>query len=151
MGQSDERVTHETGSRRSLKVRAEQEAQRFERAMAYCREHFRTARLEDTATHVGLSPFHFCRWFSRMAGRTFKTVLTEMQMEHARALLLDGVRLPEVAQRCGFAHQSHLASRFYMSHGLTPSRWLRRKRRDGADADVRPPLGEVQAKARAAA
>ena len=104
--------------------------------MKYCRANFATARLEDVAEHVGLSPFHFHRWFSVMAGRTFKTVMTEMQLEHARAMLLGGTPISRVAERCGFAHQSHFTSRFSMYHGNSPGRWLRAQ--NGAAAQRRP-------------
>src|SRR5688500_13394214 len=106
-----------------------EEAERFERALVYLREHFRTADLKDIAEHVGLSPFHFHRRFTLWAGRTPKTLLTELQMEHARALLLAGVRCPEVAERIGLAHASHLTHRFKLNHGGdTPTRWLKRQR-----------------------
>jgi AraC-like DNA-binding protein len=137
-------------ARENARRSAEQEAERFERAMAYCRENFRTAHLADAAAHVGMSVFHFCRWFGMMAGRSFKTVITEMQIEHARALLLAGVRAPEVATRCGFAHQSHMTQRFGMTQGLTPMRWLRAAQRSGS-AEVPPPLGKPPPQPRAEA
>src|SRR5687767_4303103 len=52
----------------SGRMSAEEDAARLERAMEYCRAHFRTAGLNDVAAHMGLSPFHFHRWFSRVAG-----------------------------------------------------------------------------------
>ena len=86
------------------------------------------------AQAVGISPFHFHRRFTQWAGRTPKAVMTEMQIEHAKALMLEGkVELPEVAKRCGFAHQSHFTSRFKLLVGQTPSRWLRARQVEALD------------------
>ena len=126
-----------------------EEAERFTRALAYLREHFRTATLKDVAHHVGLSPFYFHRRFALWAGRTPKAIMVELQIEHAKTLLLAGVRLPDVARACGFAHQSHLTHRFKLScAGDTPGRWLKKQPRS-----ARPPvpLDAEPAQARAAA
>ena len=129
-------------------VSAEEE-QRFGRAMAYLREHFRTASLKDVADHVGLSPFHFHRRFALWAGRTPKAVMVEFQIEHAKTLILAGERLPDVARGCGFTSQSHLTHRFKLAcAGDTPGRWLKKQ-----PPSARPPvaLDPDIARARAAA
>ena len=103
--------------------------------MAYMRKHFRKATLVDVAADAGVSPFHFHRRFTLWAGRTPKQVMTEMQIEHAKALLLEGkLDLPAVAKRCGFSHQSHFTSRFKLFVGQTPSRWLRARQVEALDA-----------------
>lgn len=113
---------------------SEHEAELFERAMTYLRKNFRTATLVDVAQAVGLSPFHFHRRFTLWAGRTPKTILTELQIEHAKALLLEGVAMPKVARQSGFAHQSHFTSRFHLMVGQTPGRWLRARKIEALDA-----------------
>ncbi len=134
-----------------------EEAERFERALIYLREHFRTAELKDIAEHVGYSPFHFHRRFALWAGTTPKALRTEMQIEHAKTLLLRGdVPLPTIAHQCGFAHQSHLTHRFKLScTGDTPGRWLKRQRAAGVTppptAAAPIPLDPELALARAAA
>jgi len=109
----------------------------LDRAMAYIVEHFsKPPRLVEVAAAAGLSPFHLHREFRRHFGETPKEVMTRLQIERAKGLMLRGVPLAEVAGRCGFGHQSHLTLRFKMKTGLTPSRWL--KREQGVTAQPPP-------------
>ncbi len=113
---------------------SDDEVERFKLALRYIRKNFRTAGLHDIAAHVGYSLFHFHRRFTLWAGRTPKSIVTELQINLACKLLLAGkASLPEIAQRCGFAHQSHLTSRFRLCMGDAPLRWLRRQRRAGSE------------------
>lgn len=80
--------------------------------------------LPDVARAVHLSPFHFHRRFSNLVGITPKHLLFDIQIDHAKRLLLEAtVELADIAKRCGFAHQSHFTSRFKQATGLTPTRW----------------------------
>jgi len=49
----------------------------------------RRPTLEETAAHVGLSPFHFQRLFRRWAGTSPKRFLQYLTAEHAKACLRD--------------------------------------------------------------
>jgi len=62
--------------------------QRVERALSYLEAH-RTEQptLEDVASHVELSPFHFQRLFSRWVGISPKRFLQFLTIKHARACL----------------------------------------------------------------
>ena len=120
---------------RAVRPVSAEEAARYERAMAYMRKHFRTATLVDLGEAVGVSPFHFHRRFTQWAGRTPKQVMTEMQIEHAKALMLEGkLDLPAVAKRCGFSSQGHLGYRFRMLVGQSPARWRRARQVEALDA-----------------
>ena len=102
---------------------------RLSRAMNYIKAHFaKHPRLEEIAGEAGLSPFHFHRLFRKCYGRTFKQVLTSLQVEYAQKLLLAGVPTREVGNRSGFANQSHFTSRFKSVAGITPAAWRRQKR-----------------------
>jgi len=101
----------------------------LDRAMAYIVKHFsKPPTLVDVAAAVGLSPFHLHRQFRRHFGETPKEVMTRLQIERAKELMLLGVPLAEVAGRCGFAHQSHFTWRFKLKTGLRPREWLKRER-----------------------
>jgi AraC-like DNA-binding protein len=109
-------------------VNPEQEA-RLKRVMEYLEEHFREHPTLNVLAQVGgLSPFHFHRLFRACYGKTLKRVNTELQVEHAKQLMLQGVPALEAAARAGFANQSHLTSRFKLIYGLPPGAWLRRYR-----------------------
>src|SRR5689334_2510385 len=120
-------------------VNPSQEA-RLRRVMEYLKEHFREhPTLAVLADVGGLSPFHFHRLFRASYGKTLKRITTELQVEHARQLMIEGVPAAEAADRAGFANQSHLTSRFKMIHGTTPGAWLRQYRARKAAAPPQPP------------
>lgn len=100
-------------------------------AMRHMAERFaQIPTLHDVARHAHLSPFHFHRRFSEAMGVTPKHFLLDCQVEHAqRELLLARKPLAQVAQACGFSHQSHFTSRFKQATGLTPIQWRKRAER----------------------
>jgi AraC-like DNA-binding protein len=119
-------AAHRARADRAKREREVLDVARFERAMQYMRENFRTATLVDCAAAAGCSPFHFHRRFTEWAGRTPKEIMTGLQVEHAKGLMLEGgIDLPEIARRSGFAHQSHFTARFGLVVGTTPRRWLK--------------------------
>jgi AraC family transcriptional regulator len=121
---------------RDLEVRCEDaggiiadQQKRLSRAMNYIKANFaKHPRLEEIAAEARLSPFHFHRLFRKCYGRTFKQVLTSLQVEYAQKLLLAGVPTREVGNRSGFANQSHFTSRFKSVTGITPAAWRRQQR-----------------------
>jgi AraC-like DNA-binding protein len=119
-------------------VNPEQEA-RLKRVMEYLKEHFREHPTLDVLARVGgLSPFHFHRLFRACYGKTLKRVNTELQIEHAKQLMLQGVPAADAAQSAGFANQSHLTSRFKLIYGLPPGAWLRRQRARAVNPSTPP-------------
>ena len=105
------------------------ELARLTGAIQFAVEHFRRGpTLDEIAGVVGLSPFHFHRRFTERFGLTPKHLLYDLQLEEAERLLSDPKRpLTEIADACGFAHQSHFTSRFKQGTGLTPTAWRRRR------------------------
>jgi AraC family transcriptional regulator len=82
--------------------------------------------LGNIAARAHLSPFHFHRRFTDLVGQTPKHFLVDCQMRQAKRLLVSRRHsLPEIAEICGFSHQSHFTSRFRQTTGLTPTRWRR--------------------------
>ncbi|MDB5325210.1 MAG: AraC family transcriptional regulator [Phycisphaerales bacterium] len=109
---------------------ADPELSRLTGAIQFAVEHFRRGpTLDEIAGVVGLSPFHFHRRFTERFGITPKHLLYDLQLEEAERLLSDPKRpLTEIADACGFAHQSHFTSRFKQGTGLTPTAWRRRRK-----------------------
>jgi AraC-like DNA-binding protein len=117
-----------TAAEALVPVNPDQEA-RLKRVMEYLEEHFREHPTLNVLAQIGgLSPFHFHRLFRACYGKTLKRVNTELQVEHAKQLMLQGVPAVEAAERAGFANQSHLTSRFKLIYGIPPGAWLRRHR-----------------------
>jgi AraC-like DNA-binding protein len=80
--------------------------------------------LEQLARVAGVVPAHVCREFHRHTGRTIGTYVRDLRIAHA-CRLLDKSALPlaEVAMECGFSDQSHFASAFRRTMGVTPGRY----------------------------
>lgn len=106
---------------------ADEEISRLVPALAYMRQNFAgSCSLEEMARTVHLSPFHFHRRFAELLGITPKHYLFDCQIDHAKQLLVEQkTELRDIAEACGFAHQSHFTSRFKQATGLTPTQWRR--------------------------
>jgi len=102
---------------------------RYANAIVYMERHFTRAVLVDIAAAAGLSMFHFHRTFSGWLGQTPKDFLLECQIARAKELLREGVAPAAIARKCGFAHQSHLTSRFHVAVGMAPVHWLKAQER----------------------
>ena len=108
------------------------------KAMRYIRTNFtKQPRLGAIAAEAEISPFHFHRLFRKCYGRTFKQIMTELQIEHAKELLEKGIPTREAGTLSGFANQSHFTSRFKTVTGTTPAVW-NRQRRASLKAQITP-------------
>lgn len=87
---------------------------------AHCDE---TVSLNLLATHVGLSPFHLIRSFKAAIGMTPHAFQTQMRIDQAKAQLMRGESIANVAVNLGFHDQSHLTKHFKALVGVTPQRF----------------------------
>ncbi|HYC61359.1 MAG TPA: AraC family transcriptional regulator [Thermoanaerobaculia bacterium] len=83
--------------------------------------------LDELSRIAGVHAAHVCREFHRRTGRTIGAYIRELRIAHA-CRLLDGssASLAEIALECGFADQSHFASAFRRTMGMTPGRYRAR-------------------------
>ena len=88
--------------------------------------------LVEIAEAAGISPFHLHRLFKRRFKETPFQMVSRLQVERAKELLVEGLPGAEVAERVGFANQSHFVTRFKRATGTTPARWARDNNRAGA-------------------
>jgi AraC-like DNA-binding protein len=84
-------------------------------------------RVADLAGHVGWSRRHLTERFRLATGLTPKQAARVARFEAARRLLVDPRRPPlaEIAVRCGFADQPHLAREWRALAGCSVGTWLR--------------------------
>jgi AraC family transcriptional regulator len=97
--------------------------------------------LQDLATSVELSAFHFARAFRRATGVTPHRFVTERRVARASELLVrSDLPIAEVAYAVGLASQSHLTRVFARSRGETPAAYRRRgrSRNGGPETDGFP-------------
>ncbi len=103
---------------------------RERRAKAYlAKHHDDDIRLADVARECSLSRGHFIRAFRLTTGFTPGQWLTQYRLEKAKSLLrTSSIAIAEIADRCGFADQSHLTRVFTAALGVPPGAWRRQCR-----------------------
>lgn len=78
--------------------------------------------VNEVADAVAVHPSHLCRTFRRHYGETPGAFLREARLQLAYEMARSGRRpLSEVAAKCGFADQAHLAKAFKARFGVRPS------------------------------
>lgn len=101
--------------------RISQDYQRISQAIGFLVAHMaEQPSLEEVAAHVGLSPFHFQRLFSRWTGVTPKRFLQVLTVERGKTLLRESASLLEVSDALGLSSGSRLYDHFVQLEALTP-------------------------------
>ena len=93
-------------------------------------EYFRPPTLAELGRMVQRDPAYVAATFKRIYGRSVGTHVRHLRLWHARRCLQaePGCVLSEIAQRCGFADQSHFNRQFRRLFAVTPLEYLRRHR-----------------------
>lgn len=80
-------------------------------------------KLETLAELYGYSSAYLGKLFKQTAGESFNSFLDKTRMEQAKALLLKGLKVYEVAEQVGYTHVDYFHSKFKKYVGLSPSEW----------------------------
>lgn len=101
--------------------------QQLKRAIDYIQDHLaKEISLNAIANYLGISRYYFCRLFKQSTGLSPHQYVIQQRVERAKQLLLQGeMSIADVAQVCGFAHQSHLTRHFKRLTGVTPKTLLK--------------------------
>lgn len=75
------------------------------------------------ANHVYLSPSYFSKVFSKEMGVSFNTWLGNLRIEKSKRLLLENIRLADIAAMVGFEDQSYFSKVFKKATGVSPNRY----------------------------
>ncbi len=99
--------------------------QRIAEAISYIKASFKEQpSLDDIASKVHLSPFHFQRLFSEWAGTTPKKFLQYISLEHAKKLLRDEqATLFDAAFETGLSGTGRLHDLFVTIEGMSPAEY----------------------------
>lgn len=82
--------------------------------------------LSEVARHFAVTPEHLARTFKREVGQTLLAYLTQVRLDAACELLLDGgLTVTRAALDAGFPNVASLNQAFRRSMGTTPSAWRR--------------------------
>lgn len=90
------------------------------------RNYARKLTLEEVAEAVYLSPSYFSKVFKQEMGCNFNAYLNELRIEKSKALLLENLKLVEVATLVGFEDQSYFTKVFKRVTGTTPNLYRER-------------------------
>ncbi|MEM6613819.1 MAG: AraC family transcriptional regulator [Cyanobacteria bacterium P01_C01_bin.72] len=82
----------------------------------------RSIKLEDLATHLGISKFHFSRLFKKSLGISPHQYVMQQRIELAQELLSkSNLLISDIALECGFSSHAHLDKYFCNFVGMTPT------------------------------
>jgi AraC-like DNA-binding protein len=100
--------------------------ERAERLRSFLDDHLgESVTMRAAADALGASATGIARAFTAAFGITPHAYVLGRRMEAARARILDGQPLADVAAAVGFADQAHLSRRFRQHLGTTPGRFAR--------------------------
>jgi AraC family transcriptional regulator len=93
--------------------------------------------LEDIASGIHMSAYHFARMFKATTGQTPHAYVTHLRIERARELLLtSSLSTAVIARRVGFASKSHFAATFARITGLSPHLFRSATRSETNDEEI---------------
>jgi len=108
--------------------RAERSAnfEKIARAIRYLAEHHEEQPdLEEAARVACLSPFHFQREFTRLAGVSPKSFVGHLTLEHAKDLLKNGASVLDAAYGAGLSAPSRLHDLCLKVEAMTPGQFAK--------------------------
>ena len=103
---------------------------RLARALAFIEERLADPlAVNEIASAVHLSPFHFARMFRRSTNLSPHEFITRQRLERAKQLLAGSEHsMLEVARIVGYRTQAHFTRVFHEGTGTTPRRYRREQR-----------------------
>ncbi|MGF1521631.1 MAG: helix-turn-helix domain-containing protein [Leptolyngbyaceae cyanobacterium] len=98
---------------------------KLRQAIAYIHDHLeQNISLQAIATYLGMSQYHFARWFKRSMGVPPYQYVIQRRIERAKGLLKNkNLNLADIALQCGFNSQGHLIRHFKKQVGMTPKQY----------------------------
>ena len=100
--------------------------ERIAKAIAFIRDNARQQpALEQIASHVGLSPWHFQREFTSWAGVSPKRFLDFLTVQHAKDLLDKSASVLDAALDLGLSGPGRLHDQFISIEAVTPGQYKR--------------------------
>jgi AraC-like DNA-binding protein len=112
----------QTYSDSPLRIRPiRQEREAVQRVRDYLQDNYATnTSLRQLAQIVNLSPYYLSRVFKAEVGVSLPQYQTQVRVNHAKALLVQGMPIKQVARKTGFVDQSHLTHHFKRFVHTTP-------------------------------
>lgn len=97
---------------------------RIEKAIGFIAQNFaKQPTLDEIATYVNMSPFHFQRIFTEWAGVSPKGFLQQLTLEKAKSLIQKQIPLVDVIDILGLSSSSRLHDLFVKIEAMTPAEY----------------------------
>ena len=95
--------------------------------LGYLSVNYNRTTLAETARFFGYSQSYLSRTIREQVGKTYNTIIGELQMQHALELLdKKEMNLTEIAQEVGCFDSSHFNKKFKAIYNMTPREYLAR-------------------------
>ena len=97
----------------------------YEAVKTYVADHYAdpAVSVNEIAGQYELSPAALSKLFKEAGGENLSQYINQVRLKEAKALLMQGIRLEEVAQRCGYGSQRTFLRIFKQYLGVTPSQY----------------------------
>jgi len=97
-----------------------------------------SASVNDIAEQFHVSPANLSRLFKEFEGENLSQYVNRVRLKHAKKLLLENIKLEEVAKRCGYGSQRTFLRVFKQYIGVTPSQYREleeKKRKEDSESE----------------
>ena len=96
--------------------------------LGYLSVNYNRTTLAETASFFGYSQAYLSRTIHENIGKTYNTIIAELQMEHATKLLkTTALSFTDIAQEVGCFDSSHFNKKFKSVYGITPRQYRARE------------------------
>lgn len=96
-----------------------------EQVMAYVNENYHDINLNVNALgeHFRLSPGYLSKVFKMQTGEILRDYITSIRLRNVQALLITGMKLDDIAEKCGFLGANSMIRTFKNHFGITPNKY----------------------------
>ena len=89
--------------------------------MGYISVNYNHVTLGEVADFFGYSETYLGQLLQRYTGKSFRTIVNDLQMSHAKEFLEEtSMSITEIAQEVGCYDASHFSRKFKAAFGMTP-------------------------------
>jgi len=102
--------------------------------LGYMSVNYSHCSLNELATFFGYSSNHISRMLRSYTGKTFKSLITDLQMENAKKMLdANEMSITEISQEVGCFDSSHFSHKFHSFYGISPEEYRKQKHGKGGE------------------
>lgn len=108
-----------------------QQIELYNKTVAYIEENYMNEiTLEEIASHIGFSPWFFCKFFKKHSGYTFTDYLNKLRIKKAIEILEQEpyTKISSICYKVGFPTISNFYKKFKAYTGLAPNQYVNSKK-----------------------